>query len=244
MRKFYFAAIVTLLVILSVMPVSADIAADLAPETNAEGVQIAASVEEEREKLIGILEDATPEEIFAVRDQLEEAFLGLELDGLDGFGKFYKFFADFKDLFAALFLLVGGALTLLASKMLGKKIQTNNQNMIDAFKGSSEMWEGAKATVDGYTAATNAYLEESRRKDELIAEQAAEIKLIQAQRLEETKVMTSSLNQSRDASVAALRGYIMMIESAPGIDEIYRKHFVAESEAVIASILGEGGDRE
>lgn len=244
MRKLYIVAITALIVILSVMPVSADIAADLAPETNAEGVQIAASVEEERDKLIDILEDATPEEIFAVRDQLEEAFLGLELDGLDGFGKFYKFFADFKDLFAALFLLVGGALTLLASKLLGKKIQTNNQNMIDAFKGSSEMWEGAKATVDGYTTATNAYLEESRRKDELISAQTAEIERIQTQRLEETKAMTSALNQSRDASVAALRGYIMMIESAPGIDEIYRKHFVAESEAVIASILGEGGDRE
>lgn len=244
MRKLYIVAITALIVILSVMPVSADIAADLAPETNAEGVQIAASVEEERDKLIGILEDATPEEVFAVRDQLEEAFLGLELEGLDGFGKFYKFFADFKDLFAALFLLVGGALTLIASKLLGKKIQTNNQNMIDAFKGSSEMWEGAKKTVDSYTTATNAYLEESRRKDEMISAQAAEIERIQTQMLEETKAMTSALNQSRDASVAALRGYIMMIESAPGIDEIYRKHFVAESEAVIASILGEGGDRE
>lgn len=244
MRKFYIVAITALIVILSVMPVSADIAADLAPETNADGVQIAASVDEERDKLIRILEDATPEEIFAVRDQLEEAFLGLELEGLDGFGKFYKFVSDFKDLFAALFLLVGGALTLLASKLLGKKIQTNNQNMIEAFDGSSEMWKGAKETVDGYTNATNAYLEESRRKDEMISAQAAEIERIQTQRLEETKAMTSALNQSRDASVAALRGYIMMIESAPGIDEIYRKHFVAESEAVIASILGEGGDLE
>jgi hypothetical protein len=118
MRKLYIVAIVTLLIILSVVPVSADIAADLAPETNAEGVQIAASVEEERDKLIGILEDATPEEVFAVRDQLEDAFLGLELDGLDGFGKFYKFVGDFKDLFVALFLFAGGALTLLGFLLL------------------------------------------------------------------------------------------------------------------------------
>ena len=244
MHKLYIVAITTLLVILSVIPVSADIAADLAPETNADGVQIAASVEEERDKLIGILEDATPEEIFAVRDQLEDAFLGLDLEGLDGFGKFYKFVGDFKDLFVALFLFAGGALALLASKLLGKNIKINNQNMIEAYKGSSKVCEGVKATVDGYTTATNAYLEESRYKDELISAQTAEIERIQTQRLEETKAMTSALNQSRDASVAALRGYIMMIESAPGIDEIYRKHFVAESEAVIASILGEGGDRE
>lgn len=244
MRKFYFAVIVSLLIIMSVIPVSADIASDLAPETNAEGVQIAASVEEERDKLIGILEDATPEEVFAVRDQLEEAFLGLELEGLDGFGKFYKFISDFKDLFAAMLMFVGGVLALLASKLFGKKIQINNQNMIEAYKGSSKVCEGVKATVDGYTTTTNAYLEESRRKDEMISAQTAEIERLQTQLMEATKTMTAAMNQSRDASVAALRGYIMMIESAPGIDEIYRKHFVAESEAVIASILGEGGDRE
>ena len=244
MRKLYIVAIVTLLIILSVTPVSADIAADLAPETNAEGVQIAASVEEERDKLIGILEDATPEEIFAVRDQLEEAFLGLELEGLDGFGKFYKFIADFKDLFSALFLLVGGGLTLLASKLLGKKIQTNNQNMINAFNRSSKMWERAKATVDGYTTATNAYLEESRRKDEMISAQAAEIERLQTQVLEATKTMTVAMTQSRDASVASLRGYIRMVESARGIGEVDRKRFVEEQEKAITNILGEGGDRE
>ena len=242
MRKLYIVAIMAVLVILSVMPVSADIAADLAPETNAEGVQIAASVEEERDKLIGILEDATPEEIFAVRDQLEEAFLGLDLEGLDGFGKFYKFVADFKDLLVALFLFAGGALALLASKHLGKRIQTNNQNMIDAYNGSSEMWERARATVDGYTTSINAYLEESRHKDDLISVQAAEIERLQTERLAETKALTIALNQSRDASVAALRGYIAMIDSAPGIDEIYRKHFVSESEAAISAILGEVGD--
>lgn len=244
MRKLYIIAIVALLIILSVVPVSADIAAGLAPETNADGVQIAASVEEERDKLIGILEGATPEEIFAVRDQLEEAFLGLELEGLDGFGKFYKFFADFKDLFAALFLLVGGALTLLASKLLGKKIQTNNQNMIDAFNGSSEMWKGAKETVDGYTTATNAYLEESRRKDEIISAQTAEIERLQTQVLEATKTMTVAMTQSRDASVASLRGYIRMVESAKGIGEVDRKRFVEEQERAITEILGEGGDRD
>lgn len=244
MRKLYIVAIVALLVILSVLPVSAEIAADLAPETNAEGVQIAASVEEERDKLISILEDATPEEIFAVRDQLEEAFLGLELEGLDGFGKFYKFISDYKDLFAALFLLVGGSLTLLASKLLGKKIQTNNQNMIDAFKGSSKMWEGAKETVDSYTTATNAYLEESRRKDDLIFAQSAVIERLQTQLLDATKTMTGAMTQSRDASVASLRGYIRMVESARGIGEVDRKRFVEEQEKAITEILGEGGDKE
>lgn len=244
MRKLYIVAIVTLLVILSVIPVSADIAADLAPETNAEGVQIAASVEEERDKLIGILEDATPEEVFAVRDHLEEAFLGLELEGLDGFGKFYKFTADFNALFVALFWFVGSTLILWAFKLLGKKIQTNNQNMIEAVKRFFEMWKGAKATVDGYTTATNAYLEESRRKDEIISAQAAEIERLQAQMLEATKTMTVAMTKSRDASVASLRGYIRMVESARGIGEVDRKRFVEEQERAITEILGEGGDRE
>ena len=244
MRKLYIVAIVSLIVILSVMPVSADIAADLAPETNAEGVQIAASVEEERDKLIGILEDATPEEVFAVRDQLEEAFLGLELEGLDGFGKFYKFTADFNALFVALFWFVGSTLILWAFKLLGKKIQTNNQNMIEAVKRFFEMWKGAKATVDGYTTATNAYLEESRRKDELISAQAAEIERLQAQMLEATKTMTVAMTKSRDAAVASLRGYIRMVESARGIGEVDRKRFVEEQERAITEILGEGGDQE
>ena len=244
MRKFYIMAILALLIILSVVPVSADIAADLAPETNAEGVQIAASVEEERDKLIGILEDATPEEVFAVRDQLEEAFLGLELEGLDGFGKFYKFTADFNDLFVSLFWFVGSTLILWAFKLLGKKIQTNNQNMIEAVKRFFEMWKGAKETVDGYTTATNAYLEESRRKDEMISAQAAEIERLQTQVLEATKTMTVAMTQSRDASVASLRGYIRMVESARGIGEVDRKRFVEEQERAITEILGEGGDRE
>ena len=244
MRKLYIVAIVTLLIILSVVPVSADIAADLAPETNAEGVQIAASVDEERDKLIGILEGATPEEVFAVRDQLEEAFLGLELEGLDGFGKFYKFTADFNDLFVSLFWFVGSTLILWAFKLLGKKIQTNNQNMIEAVKRFFEMWKGAKETVDGYTTATNAYLEESRRKDEMISAQAAEIERLQTQVLESTKTMTVAMTQSRDASVASLRGYIRMVESARGIGEVDRKRFVEEQERAITEILGEGGDRE
>lgn len=244
MRKLYIIAIVALLIILSVMPVSADIAADLAPETNAEGVQIAASVDEERDKLIGILEDATPEEIFAVRDQLEEAFLGLELDGLDGFGKFYKFTADFNDLFVALFWFAGSTLILWAFKLLGKKIQTNNQNMIEAVNRFFKMWMGAKETVDGYTTATNAYLEESRRKDEMISAQAAEIERLQTQVLEATKTMTVAMTQSRDASVASLRGYIRMVESARGIGEVDRKRFVEEQERAITEILGEGGDLE
>ena len=131
-----------------------------------------------------------------------------------------------------------------AFKLLGKKIQTNNQNMIEAVKRFFEMWEGAKKTVDGYTTATNAYLEESRRKDEIISAQAAEIERLQAQMLEATKTMTVAMTKSRDAAVASLRGYIRMVESARGIGEVDRKLFVEEQERAITNILGEGGDRE
>jgi ribosomal 50S subunit-associated protein YjgA (DUF615 family) len=116
--------------------------------------------------------------------------------------------------------------------------------MIEAVKRFFEMWKGAKATVDGYTTATKAYLEESRRKDEIISAQAAEIERLHTQVLEATKTMTAAMTQSRDASVASLRGYIRMVESARGIGEVDRKRFVEEQEMAITEILGEGGDRE
>ena len=244
MRKIYIAAIVALLIVLSIVPASADIAADLAPETNADGVQIAASVEEERENLIDILEDATPDEVFLIRDKLEEAFLGLELEGLDGFGKFFKFVNDYEKLMVALLLFLSGVFLLIAVKILIKHITVVNGNIISAFKQTSELMEGAQTTIDGYTTANNAYLEDSRRKDEIISAQLATIEGIERERLEETKRMTLSMDQSRDAAIESLRGYIKMIEASPGIDKMTRDHFVTGFEAVIDKILAEGGDGE
>ena len=220
--------------------------ADTTTETEAETMTIGniADAEKDRNWILGVIEQATPDEVDKMQEAIENAILGLETEDFGGWDWAYKLVKDNAHTLSIIAVGLGLLVTAIVGIVKVKRDKMLNHNVIVSTETAHRLCEENTAVIKEYTSQmaelTKAVVElmaEVRAKDEIIAKLTAEQTALVKQEIAEHEA-------SKNASVLLADIVYDLIEMS-NIPRIKKDALFTRHETAKKRIAEEGvGDAE
>lgn len=215
-------------------------------ETEAETMTIGEIVDAEKDRnwILGVIEQATPEEVDKMQEAIENAILGLETEDFGGWDWAYKLVKDNAHTLSLVAVGFGLLVTAIVGFVKVKRDKVLNHNVIVSTETAHRLCEENTAVIKEYTAqmaeltkAVGELMAEVKEKDEIIAKLTAEETALVKQELAEHEA-------SKNASVLLADIVYDLIEMS-NIPRVKKDALFTRHETAKKRIAEEGvGDAE
>lgn len=220
--------------------------ADTTTETEAETMTIGniADAEKDRNWILGVIEQATPDEVDKMQEAIENAILGLETEDFGGWDWAYKIVTDNAHALSIIAVGLGLLVTAIVGIVKVKRDKMLNHNVIASTETAYQLCEENKKVIEGYSAqiadltkSVGELMAEVKAKDEIIAKLTAEETALVKQEMAEHEA-------SKNASVLLADIVYDLIEMS-NIPRIKKDALFTRHETAKKRIAEEGvGDAE
>ena len=152
-------------------------------ETEAETMTIGEIVDKEKDRnwILGVIDQATPEEVDKMQEAIENAILGLETEDFGGWDWAYKLVKDNAHTLSIIAVGLGLLVTAIVGIVKVKRDKMLNHNVIASTETAYQLCEENKKVIEGYSAqiadltkSVGELMAEVKAKDEIIAKLTAE----------------------------------------------------------------------
>ena len=215
-------------------------------QTEAETMTIGDIVDAEKDRnwILGVIDQATPEEVDKMQEAIENAILGLETEDFGGWDWAYKLVKDNAHTLSLVAVGLGLLVTAIVGIVKVKRDKTLNHNVIVSTETAHRLCEENKKVIEGYSAqieeltkAVGELMAEVRAKDEIIAKLTAEETALVKQEMAEHEA-------SKNASVLLADIVYDLIEMS-NIPRVKKDALFTRHETAKKRIAEEGvGDAE
>lgn len=220
--------------------------ADTTTKTEAETMTIGdiADAEKDRNWILGVIEQATPDEVDKMQEAIENAILGLETEDFGGWDWAYKIVTDNAHALSIVAVGLGLLVTAIVGIVKVKRDKMLNHNVIASTETAYQLCEENKKVIEGYSAqiadltkSVGELMAEVKAKDEIIAKLTAEETALVKQEMAEHEA-------SKNASVLLADIVYDLIEMS-NIPRIKKDALFTRHETAKKRIAEEGvGDAE